>query len=376
MNLPKIIGRQDKNYIQLDNKEKTDLSFIRENVPKVVFKDRELLANLGQWLEVLAGKEEQYVSDNLVAYMPISAKTLLKEGIHKEQEEVIAYTFGLLLKKLGVPETETCVLEDYVEKTFTCNCHFKEECDDARLRFRWGDMMDFSPEIIIDYHNSKRTYEYFAAHEGKKPVLSLQSFTVVNPMNSNSVYSFLSPFDASYKVSNGEYTLSIEISRPERIHYELGSGDVYRLNNDQELVRYLLELDFPLAIDEVFKKMIESSIDVIDEHAKFHIVAEKGIDEKKKEITDEIRLKSGKLCVFTMTKNGKKISIDSEGEILYQDNKFALNEHKKGNMEYHLNISSMEDLPSLGTIEDNIGIARKEISDMRSLAKTISGKDI
>ncbi|MDE5630781.1 MAG: hypothetical protein K2I70_04190 [Bacilli bacterium] len=376
MNLSKIIGRQDKNYIQLDNKEKTDLSFINEDVPKVVFEDSELLAKLGQWLEILASKEQKYVSDSLVAYMPISANLLLEGGIHREQIDSIAYTFGLLLKQLGVLETETCVLADYDKENFSCNCHFENENDDARLRFRWGDMMDFSPELILDYHNSKRTYEYLAAHNGRKPLLSLQSFTVVNPLNSNSIYSYLSPYDVNYKVSNGENTLSIKISRPKRIHYELGSGYVFRLKNDQELVKYLLELDFPLAIDEVYKKMCEVSIDCIDEYPNFHVVVENGVDDKNKQVTDEISLKDGKLCIFTMTKNGKKISIDSGGEILYQDNIFSLNEHKEGNMEYHLNIPSMEELARLGTIEENVAKARKEIADIRLLAKTISGKDI
>lgn len=376
MNLPKIIGRQDKNYIQLENKDKTDLSFIKEDVPEVIFKDKELLANLGQWLEILASSEQTYISESLVAYVPISAKVLLEEGIHQNQRDAIAYTFGLLLKQLGVPATETCIFDDYDKENFACNCHFENECDDARVRFRWGAWMDALPEIILDYHNSKRTYEYLTAINGRKPKLSLQSFTVVNPLNSNSIYSYLSPFDAQYKVSNGENTLSIKVDRPKRIHYESGSGYVFRLNNDQELVKYLLELDFPLAIDEVYKRMCELSIDYIDEYPNFHIVVEKGVDDKEKKVTDEISLKDGKLCIFTMTKNGKKVSVNSEGEILYQDNQFALNEHREGNMEYHLNIPSMEDLASLGTIEDNIAKARKEISDVRSLAKMISGKDI
>ncbi len=376
MNLPKIIGRQDKNYIQLENKEKTDLSFIKEDVPKVVIDDSELLANLGQWLEMLASRDQKYVSESLVAYMPISAKVLLEDGIHREQTDSITYTFGLLLKQLGVPETETCIFDDYDKESFSCNCHFEEEQDDARLRFRWGDWIDALPELELDYHNSKRTYEYLTAHNGRKPLLSLQSFTVVNPQNSNSIYSYLSPFDASFKVSNGDNTLSIKVSRPKRIHYESGSGYVFRLNNDQELVKYLLELDFPLAIDEVYKKMCEVSTDCVDEYPNYHVVVEKGIDDKKKQVTDEIMLKDGKLCIFTMTKKGKKVSVDSEGNMLYQDNQFSVNEDKEGKVEYHLSIPSMKDLASLGTIEEHIDKARKEISDARSLAKTISGKDI
>ncbi len=77
-----------------------------------------------------------------------------------------------------------------------------------------------------------------------------------------------------------------------------------------------------------------------------------------------------------MTKNGKKVSVDSKGNTFYQDSQFSVNEDKEGKLEYHLNIPSIDELASLGTIEDNVNKARKEISDTRSLAKMILGKDI
>ncbi len=131
-----------------------------------------------------------------------------------------------------------------------------------------------------------------AADNGKKnPLLSLQSFSVVNSQNNNSIHSYLLPYDANYKVSNGENTLSIRVSRPKKITYELSSGYVFRLNNDHELVKYLLELDFPIAIDEIYKKMAEVALDSVDEYPSIYLVVEKGVEDKDKQITDIISFK-------------------------------------------------------------------------------------
>lgn len=376
MRLPSIAKKADPKYIELDKKNKSDLSFIKENVPKVVFKNQLLETNIGQWLEILAGKEQQYVADGIVAFVPISARVLMDEGIYKDKQDAIAYTFGLLLKQLGIPETETCVLDDYDEKTFSCNCYFESERETAKFSFRWGDMMDYLPEWNIEYHNARRCYEYYAARDGKKPILSLSSLTVVNPKNSNSVYSYLSPFDANYQVTNGDMCLSIKVNRPESISYSPSSRYVFRLKNDNDLVKYLLELSFPIELDQVYKKLREVSLDFDVECSNVHLVVKKGVEDKDKKTTDEIYIKDGELQIFTLTKNGKKVSIDNDGNTLYQDKVVAVNQHSDKSFEYHLVVASRERLSSLGTIEENLDKASKEILDTRSLAKAITGMDI
>ncbi|MCX4365498.1 MAG: hypothetical protein OSJ70_06980 [Bacilli bacterium] len=374
MNLPGFKKTEPK-YIQLD-KEKCNLSFIKENVPKVIFKNSTLETNIGQWLEVLASKEQRYVADGVMALVPISASKLLDEGIAKDQEAAIAYTFGFLLKQLGVPETETCVLDNYDEKKFSCSCSFAEDNDVANLSFRWGDMMDFLPELCIDFHNAKRNYEYYAARDGKKPILSLQSFTVVNPKNSNTVYSFLSPFETNYKISNGDTTLSINIKKPESLPQIPFNGYVFRLKNDEALVKYLLDVSFPIELDQVYKKLCEISLDFDLEYPSVHLIVKKGVEDENRKITDEIHITNGKLKIFTLTKNGKMVSVDEAGNTVYQDKMVAINQHNDGSFEYHLNVPSREKIASLGTIDENLDKALKEVADIRSLAKTISGKDI
>lgn len=91
------------------------------------------------------------------------------------------------------------------------------------------------------------------------------------------------------------------------------SDYTFRMKNEEQLQQYLLGLSFPLKIDEVYKKIVEISIDSINEYPNFNLKVERKLDEKKQKTTGRISLNYGQLKIFTMTIEGKTISIDSDG---------------------------------------------------------------
>lgn len=281
------------------------------DVPKVVFEDLELQVMVGQWLEILPS-QKGYGTSVATFYAPLSPEELIKKvNIPTKQLDEIVTKFGLLLKLAGIENKETCTLGQFNKDNFSFNCHLDNSGIDACITLRWGDMIDFNPEFTIDYLNESKTYDYLSETKEKPTRFLLQNYTIKNPENGSSCYRYLSPFDATFIIKNGEYSFSVEIGRPKSIVVPPFSNYVFRLENEDQLHEYLLGLTFPLKIDEVYKKICEISTNSVEEYPSFKIEVKRKLDETHKKTTDMVYLNNGQLNKFTITNDEITVSIDS-----------------------------------------------------------------
>ncbi len=371
MNIKEIIKRKKNKVSDVPKVEKRT-----PDVPKVVCEDLELQVAIGQWLGVLSSVQS-FGNSALTVYTQLSAEELIERtGIPIDKFEEIEAKFGFLLKTVGIENTETCTLDQFDKNNFSFNCHFDNRGDDATISLRWGSMIDSGPEFIIDYQNESRTYDYWAEAEEKSAKLKLQHYTIKNPENGNSCYRSFSPYKAHFTLTSDEYSLSIEVARPESIKTSILSGYIFRLENEEQLQQYLLGLTFPLKLDEVYKRICAISTPTIDEYPSFKMKVKRKLDEKKDKITDMISLNRGRLKEFIITKGGIAIKIDSDGNWSYDSSKLIVSQNDQGEVNYSLNSIPSGELSKTPTPFEQYSEASKEVEKVKKLTMTmLNGKE-
>lgn len=348
------------------------------DVPKVVFGDLELQVTIGQWLGILSS-QQGFGNYGFTIYTHLSAEELMKKvNIPAEKFEEIVTKFGLLLKLAGIDNTETCTLNQFDKDKFSFNCHFNNSGNDANISLKWGNMIDFGPELTINYQNECKTYDYWSETEEKSTRLKLQHYAIKNPENENFCYRYLSPYKTYFTLTSGEYSFSIEIDRPESIKVDIFSDYdyVFRLENEEQLQQYLLGLTFPLEINEVYKKICEISTSSVDEYPSFKIEAKRKLNEKNNKTTDMLSLNHGQLKEFIITKDGRTIAIDSDGNWSYDSPKLIVSQSDKGNINYSLNSIPSDELLTTSTPFEQYSEVSQEVEQVRKLTKTmLKGKE-
>lgn len=371
MNIKNIFGRKntkDKGN-KLANIPKSEIEL--SDVPNVVFEDFELQVTIGQWLGILSS-QQSFGTSGITIYTHLSAGELMKKvNIPTQKIEEIVTKFGLLLKLAGIDNAETCILSQFDKDNFSFNCHFNNSGNDAKISLRWGSMMDYGPQFIIDYPNENKTYDYHEEYNGEPIRLELQSYTIKNSENGSSCYRYLSPYKVYFNLKNGEYCFLIEIDRPKSIKVDVFSNYVFRLKNEEQLQQYLLGLTFPLKIDEVYNKICEISTNCVEEYPNFEIRVERKIDKKNNKKTDLISLKHGQFNQFIITKNGITISIDNNGNWSYDSQKFIISQNNNGNINYSLNSMSSDELFNVATPFEHYNEVSQEVEKVRKLTKDI-----
>lgn len=370
MNIKDLFKRKNK---EEEPNQELAVDEVKEeiDIPNVVFEDLELQVTVGQWLGLLSSRQGTGNS-SIMLYSHLSAAELMERtNIPAEKFDEINEKFGLLLKSAGIDTTETCTLDQFDKDKFSFNCHFSNEDMDAKISLRWGDFMDFGPEFTIDLPNITKTYDYCGEYEDRPARLSLRHYTISNPNNGNSCHRYLSPYSSNFSLQNGDYTFSIEIDKPEGITHDLFSDYVFAIRNEEQLEQYLLGLSFPIAIDEVYKSICEISASPVSEYPKFKIEVEKKVDEKNSKTIDMVSLSHGKLKKFIITKNGRTIAIDGDGNWSYDTPRLAMSQSEKDGVNYRLNSIPSEELILMDSPLDEYNKVSQEVDEIKVFTKTM-----
>lgn len=364
---------KDKNTVEAIVDDVVPEIDIYSDVPEVVFDTLELQVTIGQWLGILSSR--QGISGaGLTISTHLDAEDLMRRlAIPSSDLELISKKFGLLLKAAGVDSSEVCALSNFDKKHFSCNCKFSNTDEDALLSITWGDWMDSGPELTIKSGNETRTYDYYDAYNERPAGLHLQHLSIKNPENGNSCFRFMSPYSSYFSLENGDYTFKIEIDRPKTTAADPLSGKDFKLNNEDELQQYLLGLTFPLDISEVYKMICKISVDSIYAFPSFNITVEKAEDKKTKKVTDKISLKNGQLEKFVLTKNGKTIAIDGDGNWSYGSESLNVSQND-GAVNYSLKSIKQSELSSLSSPLDQFNEVKQEVEGIKVYAKTMLTK--
>lgn len=357
-------------------KEKEEL-----DIPKVNFEDLELQVTIGQWLGVLPS-QKIYENSEVRLYRRFSANELItRKKISTKDLEKVSQKFGEVLKLIDVDKTETCVLSEYNKDNFSFNCHLVNANADALFSLRWGTMVDNGPELIVEFQNIRKTYEYYDEHNYESTHLRLEEYTVKNNNNGNVYRRYLMPFMSSFNLNNGEYRLIIQISAPKSVENSSIFSPAYRLQNEKKFEKYLLNLSFPIAIDEIYKKFCNLSLDDVCEYPSIEIQVVKKKNDKKDIITDYISMQDGNLSKFIITRNGKTIFLDKTGQWSYQSEKVSVNKDNGLNVNFSLKsensnqpIGSVLEYQEMNAITEEVNNVKEEVENVKKLARTIFKK--
>lgn len=89
-----------------------------------------------------------------------------------------------------------------------------------------------------------------------------------------------------------------------------------------------------------------------------------------------ISLNHGQLKKFIITKGGRTITIDSDGNWSYDSPKLIISQCDKGNINYSLNSIPSDELLTASSPFEQYSEVSKEVEQVRKLAKTmLKGKE-
>ena len=337
----------------------------KQNIPLVKFNDTKLQLKIGEWTGILNSKKLSQLS-YLNNYPYLDVEELIKKtNILEDTTDLlnnISKEFGKILKELGVDKDEICTIDYHNIDDFSFNCHFEKANKDAKISLKWDDI-DHDPRISIEDNNKKEEYYYGRAYNNKPSKLYFKNYTLYR--ENNSLFRYLTESFASFRLNENNYSLSLEVSRPK------GNKDsVYKLNNEEELQEYLLNLSFPIDISDVYKHISEIALGPINEYPYIQIEVKNNIDKKNSITTDYIYIKNGQLTNFIITKNEKKISIDKDDNWSFTTEKVSINKTNNGKIDYRLNLDSHEELiRDIGI--DRFTPANEEVNKVKQLTKNL-----
>ena len=299
---------------------------------------------------------------NIVYSNAMTEKELSNSHI---EDNVVAKCLDLILYELGFISGEKVVIGDHHNykhiRGYYIEC-YKDKEYLFKLGFVYSDSFSRTPKLIVTYPHSiiQKTYEIDYEPVKNQPKITLYLTTSEHKYSSGTKY--LRNYnweDAEYIISKGENQFVLKVDKP----YDLQNPKehYYRLNNEEELVNYLSKLEFPIEIEEVYKKICEISLgENISEYPFIHIcVTKEGM------ATDTLDIDEGEWHTFRKTKGDKTV-------VLYQNGTWEYELSSNDNLENKTTVFSM-------TCEkDGIScnIQAKTDSELDDYTKTLVGYDI
>lgn len=295
------------------------------NKPKVIINDIELKNEIGRWLGV---------NRNIIN---VFSKLLLNVGF-KVEDEIILYKY--FYKE-----------DDYLLFNYIVNGKNPYKKNVIMLEYgREGK----KPRISVNT-GSKNTRSKVAYEVDRK----LDNYKIISKSLEDKRYGMLNRryFEdrVLFFVEKNDYELSLCVDSPDcGIYY----GNIYNLNNENELIKYLCSLTFPVKIDEVYKKICDISLGDTSEYSYVSLKVTKydlvdGLDE----VTDEITLRNGLLENFIITKNNKTIRID-------ENDNYWIYEKKMDDGTLLVSYNRKDDKYIQGIVDDDrLGNSGKSVGD-------------
>ena len=129
-----------------------------------------------------------------------------------------------------------------------------------------GGFFGGSTELIIEHDNRIKKFYYYSSYKNREEHIECTHYRIKNPKNNNIFLRYVSEYGTDIALSSDNYELFIYIEAPE--NKEGLNNKKFEINNIEALEQYLLGLKFPIAIDEVFSKVCELSLDSTGQYPK------------------------------------------------------------------------------------------------------------
>lgn len=296
---------------------------------------------------------------------------LLKDEINKWIKYMNVGSFNDILMNIGF-KSDDCIYLDGIGISKIYYSANSEKLDKNNvISLSYGEFLESSPKIVINNGNIKKTYGCgFKSSDMDRIVLNTYEYLLDNKMVCRRCYDDNRMF---YIISNNNYNLLLNIEYDEIEEYNSS------LNKELELERYFGSLVFPVDIDGMYSKICEIISLDIDKCRRFELRVNEIDKYNHKCVRDIIILVNGHLVQFGMTKNGKRIFMNDDGNYSYElvsDNeeelkfKFSL-DITDDNISYSVsnNDRNVIDDEMKKMVNDTIDNANIDIEDSKKLVR-------
>ena len=205
-----------------------------------------------------------------------------------------------VLIDLGFNNGDTIYLYEYSTQLF----QFHYSVNEDKLNINNSIKVNINDnQIVVNNDDMERCYSFLLDNNE----VSLIHYNKKLSDNASCFRSFINS-GLLFEINNGDYSIGLEIY--------LNCND--NLDKGNMLEDYLVNLKFPIVIEDLYKKICEILNVNADGYNYFNLVVSKSnkIDDEK-EVMDSITLYDGKLYKFVKTACGRRISVDREGNWSY-----------------------------------------------------------
>lgn len=291
-------------------------------------------------------------------------------------------SMGLLMFKLGILNDENDVSELFSFNKEDCsfNCIING-CDVYNMKFKNLNVVGFNPEIEFSIGNVRYTYLCI-------PIENIElGMRVIK--KSYSVYEnrvcytrYMSLENALFTIDNGKYILEFGVSKPNEVGLSLfdgcGNYSKYELDNEDEVVKYLIGLKKQISLVDVYKDICRISLGDICNYPRVLLKVSKRDMFGNRRITDLIHLENGRLERFGMTglDTDRMVLIDKDGNWFYEMNRddtfVKISSGGTDKINYNICVSNNDSLNDVKLlVESNIDNANEDVNSIKKMVKKI-----
>ncbi|MFV0250365.1 MAG: hypothetical protein ACK5HP_04980 [Bacilli bacterium] len=330
--------------------------------PEIIFENLIQQIAVGQWLGVLP---RYYTIGNSASktYIKLDADELMnKIKISETEINEINTKFSQILKKVGVLNTEKCILSNCNSSTLSFKCNFNNSEKNAYINLNFGDVMNNPTEFIIDFENIERTYIYDQDSINDSINIKLNNYTITNPENGRILKRQLRNYASNFNLSDGIYNLQIDIESPIN---DINLTEIYKIKNEPELEQFLLNLELPCEINNLYLKILEISLESSKIYSNISLVVNKKTGARKSKVIDSLKLNNGEITEITITKNDTTVSLNKEENWSFNTPNLEINKIKE-QINYNLFSISEEEISEINPAFQ-IQFAKLEVEKVKKL---------
>lgn len=341
---------------------------------KISIEDERLEAELCRWFGLLRNIKIKLSTTGEEIFLPMDMDTL--RGLFKSMytndgqysatmlehakmaDMYIKNALRMLLNKYGISEDVEFLLTNYDEEkcTFTCVNDSKR----VEVGLEYPNMYTRAQFISLESEKENKRYSYDLYDSKIK-------YTVVNYGMEENGRRVSRHYDDSHyylSVKSGEDLVFIDIEYPSRLIDK--HNNIYFLN--EVLEKELLSMEGSLSITRVYDIVARRISSLKYEFKTFpKVFIQKSIvkdDNHKDEIiTDRLEFVDGELVNFIYTNNGRKVSINKNGEWTVESDGQRVHTDKSGSIDFSLYVRDSAQLGRLKTVQELYDDATNAVSD-------------
>lgn len=255
----------------------------QDELPKIRFENFKLKIALVKWLGIIPTYNKFQISRKILEFKNIETQ------------------FAQILKQAGIDCNETCLLKDYRKNDHSAICELQNSGKKIKIKFASYHSHGF-PYYTFSVKANEET-KCFNYDNGQR-TLSLYSRIIINKENGNTCKQFLYASHIEFQIKNKDHQFRLRVNNSKETNTD---DDRFKLENEEQLIEYLLGLTFPVNISELYRKIKEISGISTDKYPCFKLTTEQSNQTTStiyvNAIIDEFIMKKGNITIKVAQNN-------------------------------------------------------------------------